>query len=44
MSLLVLVAPHVSLEGLAGHWSFNVPDSLPGLPNLFVGSGLRLGF
>jgi hypothetical protein len=43
LSVQAVVAPHITLELLAGHWSFNLPDSLPKLPNLFVGTGLRWG-
>lgn len=43
LGLQVLVAPHVSLEALVGHWSFNVPDSLPRLPGVFGGGGVRWG-
>ena len=43
MSVQILIAPHIVLEALGGHWSFNMPDSLPKLPDFFIGAGLRLG-
>ncbi len=46
LSVQALVAPHVTLELLGGHWSFNLPESLTrfGLPPLFAGGGFRWGF
>jgi hypothetical protein len=47
LSVQAIVAPHVTLEVLGGHWSFSIPDSLQvrdtNLPAFFVGTGLRLG-
>jgi trypsin-like peptidase len=43
LQLSAILAPHVILDVVAGHWSFTVPDSLPRLPDLFVGAGLRWG-
>ncbi len=43
LDLSVVLAPHVIVEVLAGHWSFTVPDSVPKLPTVFVGAGLRWG-
>lgn len=43
LDLSVVVAPHVIVQALAGTWSFTVPDSLPKLPSMFVGAGLRWG-
>jgi trypsin-like peptidase len=46
LSIQALLAPHVTLELLGGHWSFNVPDSVSTqnkLPTFFVGTGLRWG-
>jgi len=40
----ITVAPHVILHAVGGHWSFAVPDSVPKLPDLFVGVGLRWGW
>jgi hypothetical protein len=37
------VAPHILIEAMVGHWSFNVPTNLPRLPTLFMGAGLRVG-
>lgn len=44
LSIQALVGPHMTLELLVGHWSFNIPESLPSLPPLFSGGGLRWGF
>ncbi|PYP59200.1 MAG: hypothetical protein DMD40_03680 [Gemmatimonadetes bacterium] len=38
-----IVARHVILDVMTGHWSFTVPDSVPKLPTAFVGAGLRWG-
>ena len=38
------VAPRMMLHALGGHWSFAVPDSVPKLPDLFVGVGARWGW
>lgn len=43
LSLLMTIAPHLTVEALAGHWSFNRPDNIPALPGLFAGGGVRLG-
>jgi hypothetical protein len=43
LDLTVVIAPHVIVEMLTGHWSFTVPDSLPKLQTVFVGAGLRWG-
>ena len=44
LSVQVLVAPHVALEVLGGHWNFRIPeDRTASLPTVFVGSGLRWG-
>ncbi len=43
LDLSVLLAPHMIVEVLAGHWSFTVPDSVPKLPTVFVGGGVRWG-
>jgi Trypsin-like peptidase domain len=43
MSLLATVAPHLTLEVMGAHWSFNRPDSIPALPAIFGGAGLRWG-
>jgi hypothetical protein len=45
LSVQALVAPHVTLELLGGHWSFNIPEGLTAeLPPLFAGGGFRWGF
>jgi hypothetical protein len=43
-SVEVIVFPHVAVEVLGGHWSFQAPDQVPALPDFFVGAGLRFGF
>jgi S1-C subfamily serine protease len=43
VSLLANLLPHVTLELLAGTWSFNMPENVPELPRVFVGTGLRWG-
>jgi hypothetical protein len=43
MSALATVAPHLTVELLMGYWDFSAPDSIPDLPNFFLGSGLRWG-
>jgi S1-C subfamily serine protease len=38
------VVPHVSIEVLAGHWSFRQPSRLTAFPDLYLGAGLGFGF
>jgi S1-C subfamily serine protease len=40
----LVVAPRCIVQLVGGHWSFNVPDSLPRLPDLFVGAGVKVGW
>ena len=44
LNVQALAGPHVTLELMGGHWSFNIPEGLPKLPPLFMGGGLRWGF
>lgn len=39
-----LVAPHVAVSGVVGHWSFRTDALLPSVPDVFVGAGLKLAF
>lgn len=39
-----LIAPHVAVSGLVGHWSFRTDAPLPSLPDVFVGAGLKFAF
>ena len=39
-----LIAPHVALSGVAGHWSFRTDAQLPSVPSVFVGAGLKYAF
>jgi S1-C subfamily serine protease len=41
VDLSAVVVPHVMVQALAGTWSFSVPDSVPKLPSVFLGAGLR---
>ncbi len=43
-SLEALVRAPVTLEVLAAHWEFTIPENAPNLPDFFVGAGLRWGF
>jgi hypothetical protein len=43
LSLQALVAPHMTLEVLAAHWGFGIPDNLRRLPSVYLGTGLRWG-
>jgi len=42
--LEVLVAPHVALTGVAGHWNFRTDAQLPPIPTVFAGAGLKYAF
>ena len=39
-----LIAPHIAVSGLAGHWSFRTDAQLPPVPDVVVGAGLKLAF
>ncbi len=39
-----LVAPHLAVSGVVGHWSFRTDPQLPSIPNVFAGAGLKLAF
>jgi S1-C subfamily serine protease len=49
MSVMGIVAPHITLEVIGGHWSFKrptkvpEPDKVPELPDVFIGGGVRWG-
>lgn len=44
-SLALLVAPHISIEGLIAHWEFKSPDRVTNnLPSLMAGAGLKFSF
>lgn len=42
--LEVLVAPHIALTAVAGHWSFRTDSQLRSIPNAFAGAGLKYAF
>ncbi|HMA44254.1 MAG TPA: serine protease [Gemmatimonadales bacterium] len=39
-----LVAPHLAVSGVVGHWSFRTDAQLRSIPDVFVGAGLKLAF
>ena len=39
-----LIAPHVAVTGMVGHWSFRTDSQLRSIPNVFAGVGLKLAF
>ena len=39
-----LVAPHIALTGVAGHWDFRTDAQLPAIPNAFAGAGVKYAF
>jgi len=39
-----LVAPHIALTGVAGHWDFRTDAQLPSIPGGFAGLGLKYAF
>ena len=39
-----LIAPHIALSGVAGHWSFRTDAQLPSVPAVFFGAGLKYAF
>jgi trypsin-like peptidase len=39
-----LIAPHVAVTGMVGHWSFRTDSQLRSIPNVFAGAGLKLAF
>lgn len=39
-----LIAPHIAVSGLAGHWSFRTDAQLPAVPDMVVGAGLKYAF
>jgi hypothetical protein len=39
-----LIAPHIALTGVAGHWNFRTDAQLRSIPNAFAGLGLMYAF
>lgn len=39
-----LVAPHIALTGVAGHWDFRTDSQLRSIPTAFAGAGLKYAF
>jgi hypothetical protein len=39
-----LVAPHVALSGVVGHWDFRTDAQLRPIPNVFAGAGFKFAF
>jgi trypsin-like peptidase len=39
-----LIAPHLAVSGVVGHWSFRTEAQLPSIPTVFAGAGLKLAF
>ena len=42
--LEVLVAPHVALSGVVGHWDFRTESQLRSIPHFFAGAGFKFAF
>jgi hypothetical protein len=42
--LEVLVAPHVALSGVVGHWDFRTGSQLRSIPHFFAGAGFQYAF
>lgn len=42
--LEMLIAPHIALTGVAGHWNFRTDSQLRSIPSAFAGAGLRYAF
>ena len=40
----VLVAPHIALAGVAGHWDFRTDSQLRTIPSAFAGAGFKYAF
>lgn len=40
----ILVAPHIALTGMAGHWNFRTDSQLRSIPTAFAGAGLKYAF
>lgn len=40
----ILVAPHIALTGVAGHWNFRTDSQLRSIPTAFAGAGLKYAF
>ena len=39
-----LVAPHVALSGVVGHWDFRTDSQLKSIPKFFAGAGFKYAF
>jgi hypothetical protein len=39
-----LIAPHIALTGVAGHWDFRTDSQLRSIPTAFAGVGLKYAF
>jgi hypothetical protein len=44
VSVEAVVFPHVAVEVTGAHWSFKVPAQVSGLPKVYLGGGVRIGF
>lgn len=42
--LQFLIAPHIALTGVLGHWGFRTEAQLRSIPNAFAGAGLTYAF
>lgn len=42
--LEMLIAPHIALTGVAGHWDFRTDSQLRSIPTAFAGAGLKYAF
>jgi hypothetical protein len=42
--LELLIAPHVALSAVAGHWSFRTDSELRAIPSVFAGAGFKFAF
>lgn len=40
----VMLAPHIALTGVAGHWNFRTDAQLRSIPKAFAGAGLQYAF
>ncbi len=42
--LSFLIAPHIALTGVAGHWNFRTDSQLRSIPTAFAGAGVQYAF
>ena len=40
----ILIAPHIALTGVAGHWNFRTDTQLRSIPTAFAGAGVQYAF